>query len=152
MQVLFLLQRRQMVVKVKGVVIPEMRERNRLEEEIPNKSTYLNYVEHKTKVEEAMKKEALSSSSDLKREDDQPLSQASEEDLEATAQVQELSKLDFLVEKMKKSEEAGGFAEYFTLKALFNSIYEEKSKTWTREGIDRVIELVNRYSYLGAFR
>ena len=142
-----------MVVKVKGVVIPEMRERNRLEEEIPNKSTYLKYVEHKTKVEEAMKKEALSSSSsDLKREDDQPLSQASEEDFEATAQVQELSKLEFLLEKMKKSEEAGGFAEYFTLKALFNSIYEEKSNTWTREGVDRVIELVNRYSYLGAFR
>lgn len=141
-----------MVVKVKGVVIPEMRERNRLEEEIPNKSTYLKYVEHKAKVEEAMKKEALSSSSDLKREDDQPLSQASEEDFEATPQAQELSKLDFLLEKMKKSEEAGGFAEYFTLKALFNSIYEEKLNTWTREGVDRVIELVSRYSYLGAFR
>ena len=141
-----------MVVKVKGVVIPEMRERNRLEEEIPNKSTYLKYVEHKAKVEEAMKKEALSSSSDIKREDDQPLSQASEEDFEATPQGQELSKLDFLLEKMKKSEEAGGFAEYFTLKALFNSIYEEKSNTWTREGVDRVIELVSRYSYLGAFR
>ena len=139
-------------MKVKGVVIPEMRERNRLEEEIPNKSTYLKYVEHKAKAEEAMKKEALSSSSDLKREDDQPLSQASEEDFEATPQAQELSKLDFLLEKMKKSEEAGGFAEYFTLKALFNSIYEEKSNTWTREGVDRVIELVNRYSYLGAFR
>jgi hypothetical protein len=141
-----------MVVKVKGVVIPEMRERNRLEEEIPNKSTYLKYVEHKAKVEEAMKKEALSSSSDIKREDDQPLSQASEEDFEASPQGQELSKLDFLLEKMKKSEEAGGFAEYFTLKALFNSIYEEKSNTWTREGVDRVIELVSRYSYLGAFR
>ena len=141
-----------MVVKVKGVVIPEMRGGNRLEEEIPNKSTYLKYVEHKAKVEEAMKKEALSSSSDLKREDDQPLSQGSEEDFEAMPQAQELSKLDFLLEKMKKSEEAGGFAEYFTLKALFNSIYEEKSNTWTREGVDRVIELVSRYSYLGAFR
>ena len=141
-----------MVVKVKGVVIPEMRGGNRLEEEIPNKSTYLKYVEHKAKVEEAMKKEALSSSIDPKREDDQPLSQASEEDFEVTPQAQELSKLDFLLEKMKKSEEAGGFAEYFTLKALFNSIYEEKSNTWTREGVDSVIELVNRYSYLGAFR
>ena len=53
---------------------------------------------------------------------------------------------------MKKTEEVGGFAEYFTLKALFTSIYEEKSNTWTREGVDRVVELINRYSYLGAFR
>ena len=142
-----------MVVKVKGIVIPDIRERNRIEEETPNKSTYLKYVEHKAKMEEALKKEALSSSSiDLKRDDDQPLSQANEEDFEETPQVQELSKLDFLVEKMKKSEEAGGFAEYFTLKALFNSMYEEKSNTWTREGVDRVIELVKKYSYLGAFR
>jgi len=142
-----------MVVKVKGIVIPDIRERNRIDEEIPNKSTYLKYVKHKAKMEEALKKEALSSSSsDLKRDDDQPLSQATEEDVEDTPQVQELSKLDYLVEKMKKSEEAGGFAEYFTLKALFSSIYEEKSNTWTREGVDRIIELVNKYSYLGAFR
>jgi hypothetical protein len=42
----------------------------------------MKYVESKAKVEEAMQKEVGSGGADLKREDDQPLSQAGEEDIE----------------------------------------------------------------------
>ncbi len=40
-----LLQQRAFVVKVKGIVIPEMRGGNRLEQDFPNKSSYIKYVE-----------------------------------------------------------------------------------------------------------
>jgi len=87
-----------------------MRGGNRLEQEFPNKSSYMKYVESKAKAEEAMQKEVGSGGADLKREDDQPLSQAGEEDIENHGEKSEVSKLEFLLNKIKQTEEAGKHA------------------------------------------
>ena len=88
-----------------------MRGGNRLEQDFPNKSSYIKYVEQKAKAEEAIKKEVGSGGTDLKREDDQPLSQATEEDIENHEEkAAEVSKLDYLLNKIRQIEEGGKFA------------------------------------------
>ena len=99
-----------------------------------------------------MQKEVGSGGADLKREDDQPLSQAGEEDIENHGDQSDVSKLEFLLNKIKQTEEAGKHAQYYTLKNLFKCVYEECASSWDSQGVDKVIEYVNRFSYLGAFR
>lgn len=58
------------------------------------------------------------------------------------------------MQKVKQVEAGGEYAQYYTLKSLFNAVLAEpeNKNAWTKEAVDRALSHLTKFSYLGAFR
>jgi hypothetical protein len=66
-----------------------------------------------------------------------------------------ISKYSLNTSKLKRIDEysSENFADYFHLRSLFESYFEEIGElAWTVDGVKEIILVLTKYSYLGAFK